>query len=121
MDRKKLTIFIIGIVFVVSIFFLKNRTNTALYAPGDDVLNNGVAKEYTLAEVMTHNKKADCWTTINGGVYEVTSWIDQHPGGQQAIIGLCGIDGSAAFNGQHGEQARPAAELVSFKIGTLKK
>ncbi len=76
-------------------------------------------KTYTLAEVATHKDASSCWTTINGNVYDVTSWISQHPGGQQAILGLCGIDGSDAFNGQHGGQARPASELASFKIGIL--
>jgi cytochrome b involved in lipid metabolism len=76
---------------------------------------------YTMAEVATHNNKSNCWTTINGGVYNVTSWITQHPGGQQAILGLCGIDGSSAFNAQHGGQARPESELASFKVGVLAK
>jgi cytochrome b involved in lipid metabolism len=76
---------------------------------------------YTLADVSKHNNKADCWTTINGGVYNVTAWISKHPGGAQAIIGLCGIDGSDAFNGQHGGERRPATELASFKIGDLSK
>lgn len=76
---------------------------------------------YTLTQVKTHNTASNCWTTINGSVYNVTPWINQHPGGAQAIISLCGIDGSAAFNGQHGGQARPASELASFKIGSLVK
>ncbi len=75
--------------------------------------------EYTMADVAKHNNASDCWTTINGGVYNVTSWIYQHPGGSEAIISLCGIDGSDAFNQQHGGQRRPANELASFKIGTL--
>ena len=75
---------------------------------------------YTLADVKLHNTSTNCWTTINGSVYNVTSWIGQHPGGSAAIISLCGIDGSSAFNGQHGVQARPASELASFKIGVLK-
>jgi cytochrome b involved in lipid metabolism len=79
------------------------------------------AKSYTLAEVATHNNKADCWATINGSVYNVTSWISQHPGGQEAILSLCGKDGSSLFNGQHGGDARPASELASFKIGALAK
>lgn len=79
------------------------------------------ASGYTLATVAKHNTAADCWTTVNGSVYNVTSWIKQHPGGSQAIIGLCGIDGSAAFNGQHGGQKRPESELASFKIGALTK
>jgi cytochrome b involved in lipid metabolism len=60
-----------------------------------------------MAEVATHNTAQNCWTAIDGNVYNVTSWINQHPGGAQAIISLCGIDGSNAFNGQHGGQKRP--------------
>lgn len=77
-------------------------------------------KSYTMTDVKTHNTSASCWTAVNGSVYDVTSWIGQHPGGAGAIKGMCGIDGSAAFNGQHGGQARPASELASFKIGILK-
>ncbi len=76
---------------------------------------------YTLAEVAMHNTQSDCWTTVNGGVYDVTSWIGQHPGGARAIISMCGVDGSSGFNGQHGGQARPASELASFKVGVLVK
>jgi cytochrome b involved in lipid metabolism len=74
---------------------------------------------YTLAEVAEHNSGTSCWTAINGGVYDVTTWINQHPGGPEHILALCGTDGSAAFNGQHGGEARPAAELATFKIGML--
>ncbi len=75
---------------------------------------------YTLADVKLHATRTNCWTTVNGKVYDVTPFITQHPGGANAIISLCGIDGSPAFNGQHGGQARPASELASFIIGTLK-
>lgn len=75
---------------------------------------------YTLADVKLHNTKASCWTAVMGSVYDVTPWISQHPGGSAAIIGMCGIDASAAFNGQHGGASRPASELASFKIGVLK-
>lgn len=74
---------------------------------------------YTLADVQAHAKKSDCWTAIDGNVYDVTKWISQHPGGAQAIESLCGIDGSSAFDGQHGGQARPARELKGFLLGPL--
>ncbi len=77
------------------------------------------ASRYTMAKVATHNSGASCWTAINGNVYDVTNWINQHPGGPQAILSLCGKDGSDAFNGQHGGQPRPAAELASFLLGPL--
>ncbi len=31
---------------------------------------------YTLAQGAIHNRQSDCWTTINGGVYNVTPFID---------------------------------------------
>ena len=74
---------------------------------------------YTLADVAMHNTGTSCWSTINGGVYDLTSWINQHPGGPEAILSICGKDGSAAFNDQHGGQRRPANELAGFQIGTL--
>jgi cytochrome b involved in lipid metabolism len=77
-------------------------------------------KTFSLADVQAHATASSCWTIVNGSVYDVTSWISQHPGGQRAIIGMCGKDGSAAFNGQHGWQARPVSELAGYKIGALK-
>lgn len=78
------------------------------------------ATSYTLADVKLHNTKTSCWTAVMGSVYDVTPWITQHPGGSSTIIGMCGIDASAAYNGQHGGASRPASELASFKIGVLK-
>ncbi len=76
---------------------------------------------FTLATVATHNNASDCWTVVNGSVYNVTSWISKHPGGSGAIKGMCVVDASAAFSGQHGGEKRPASELAGFKIGTLIK
>lgn len=79
------------------------------------------AQSYTLAQVQAHNSQASCYTTINGSVYDVTTWISRHPGGARAILSLCGKDGSSAFNDQHGGQRRPESELAGFKIGVLAK
>ena len=76
---------------------------------------------YTLAQVQTHNNSSSCWSAIGNNVYDLTSWINQHPGGKQAILSLCGKDGTAAFEGQHGGQRRPENELASLKIGTYAK
>lgn len=76
--------------------------------------------QYTLVQVATHADGTSCWTVVNGGVYDLTAWIAQHPGGEEAIRSICGKDGSAAFNGQHGGQDKQEKILESFKIGTLK-
>lgn len=74
---------------------------------------------YTLTQVAEHLNATSCWTAINGDVYDLTSWIMEHPGGEGAILSICGKDGSAAFNGQHGDQGQPEQILATFKIGTL--
>lgn len=77
--------------------------------------------EYTLAQVAVHAGLSSCWAAVNGGVYDLTTWISKHPGGEVAVLSICGKDGSAVFNAQHGGQVKQEQILATFKIGTLKK
>lgn len=74
---------------------------------------------YAMSEVAQHASDSSCWTAIDGSVYDVTSWIGQHPGGEDRIRGLCGKDGTSAFTGQHSGDTTPQQRLAGFKIGTL--
>jgi cytochrome b involved in lipid metabolism len=73
---------------------------------------------YTTAEVATRNTKTNCWTIVSGSVYNLTSYINSHPGGVSAISQLCGKDGTATFNGQHMGDSSPISRLATLKIGT---
>ncbi len=75
----------------------------------------------TLAQIASHNSNASCWSAVNGSVYDLTSWIPNHPGGSQSILSMCGIDGSASYNNQHGGGSKPARILAGFKLGALAK
>jgi cytochrome b involved in lipid metabolism len=75
---------------------------------------------YTTAQVAMHASAQSCWTIISGAVYDLTSWIQKHPGGSEAILKLCGKDGTTTFMNQHGGMEKQAAQLATFKIGTLK-
>jgi cytochrome b involved in lipid metabolism len=75
----------------------------------------------TMAQVAQHGTRSSCWSAINGNVYDLTSWIPNHPGGEKAILSLCGIDGSAGYNGQHGSSKKTATILGGFKLGALSK
>lgn len=77
------------------------------------------AGSIAMAQVAQHNSRTSCWSAINGNVYDLTSWIPNHPGGEQGILQLCGTDGSVKFNKQHGDQQRQATVLAGFKIGVL--
>lgn len=75
----------------------------------------------TMSDVAKHGSRSSCWSAINGSVYDLTSWIPNHPGGEQTILSLCGVDGSNAYNGQHGGSTKTARILGGFKIGVLVK
>lgn len=74
---------------------------------------------YTAADVAEHNSSGDCWTSINGKVYDVTAWENEHPGGAARIIQLCGIDGTSLFDGQHEGEPKPEDILAGYQIGVL--
>jgi len=71
------------------------------------------------AEIRTHNSKSDCWSIVNGNVYNLTSYVSRHPGGQSVIANICGKDGSSAFTNQHNNQGRPNNVLSGFLLGAV--
>lgn len=77
------------------------------------------AKTYTLEQVAQHNQASDCWAAVDGKVYDLTSWIGQHPGGPQRILNLCGTDATQAFTTQHDSKPRPNNQLATMQVGVL--
>ncbi|KAF5811470.1 putative cytochrome b5-like heme/steroid binding domain, cytochrome b5, heme-binding protein [Helianthus annuus] len=43
-------------------------------------------KILSFEEVSKHNRKTDCWVIISGKVYDVTPFLDDHPGGDEILI-----------------------------------
>ena len=37
-------------------------------------------------EVAKHNTRESCWVVVNGKVYDVTEYLDEHPGGAQIML-----------------------------------
>lgn len=84
----------------------------------DQNLPAGVIK-LTNSEIKKHNSRDDCWSIVNGKVYNLTSFVQQHPGGIELISSICGIDGTAAFSSQHGSSAKPNNALAGLLLGSL--
>ena len=76
---------------------------------------------YTMDQVKANNSSASCWSVIDGNVYDLTRWINSHPGGAGSIRGLCGIDGTQEFNRQHYGQRDPLQRLKLYLLGPLSK
>ncbi len=73
----------------------------------------------TAAEVAAHNSATDCWSIVKGNVYNLTSYIQRHPGGSSVLESICGRDGSAAFSNQHNGQGKPNNVLSGFLLGAV--
>ena len=80
-----------------------------------------VAAGYTMERVRANNTSSSCWSVISGNVYDLTKWINSHPGGSGAIISLCGKDGTADFMGMHAGQGKPQSRLAGYLLGPLAK
>lgn len=73
----------------------------------------------SVAEIKTHDNKSDCWSIVNANVYNLTSYVQNHPGGAAVIANICGKDGTKAFTNQHNTQGKPNNVLSSFLLGPL--
>jgi len=76
---------------------------------------------YTMERVRANNSADYCYTVISGNVYDLTKWINSHPGGSGAILSLCGTDGTAAYKAMHGNQGKPQSRLAGYLLGPLSK
>jgi len=111
--------FVIGLVLIVGIGSLVYFQTSGAVA--SDPARRQTGEGMAAAEIARHAGASSCWSSINGNVYDLTSWIPPHPGGPQTILQLCGTDGSAKFNSQHGGSAMQEQALAGFKIGVLAK
>ncbi|TYG36883.1 hypothetical protein ES288_D13G098600v1 [Gossypium darwinii] len=77
-----------------------------------------LTKLYTMQEASQHNTKDDCWIVIDGKVYDVTSYLDEHPGGDDVVLESTGKDATDDF--EDAGHSKSAKELLqSFCIGEL--
>ena len=92
---------------------------TALEESGPKVSTPAGAINLSNSEIKAHNSKSDCWSIVNANVYNLTSYVQSHPGGASVIANICGKDGSKAFVNQHNTQGKPNNVLSSFLLGPV--
>ena len=101
---------------------LQNNVSGSGVQNGQRPLGSSGKVGLTMAEISKHNSASDCWLLISGKVYNVTTFIPMHPGGESTIITYCGQDATVAFDtkggrGAHSQNARDI--LASYYIGNL--
>lgn len=129
MKSKNITIIIILLVMALgggaAVLLLKSDPK-----PEDTTAVTKENTPYTTEQVAQHASKTDCWTIIDGSVYNITSYVARHPGGAE-ILRACGTDATTLFKQREtpsgesvgsGSPHSPSAEsqLSSLLIGTVK-
>lgn len=121
---KKIAIFILAItiIFSLAFYFLNQKETKTMNQTGNSNPTNpnetSTIKQLNMTEVATHNTKDSCYLVIQNKVYDVSSFISKHPGGQQKIISNCGKEVSGLFASIHSNAAWDL--LKNYQIGEIK-
>jgi alkylation response protein AidB-like acyl-CoA dehydrogenase len=67
--------------------------------------------------VASHNKPDDVWCIIDHKVYDLTDFLDAHPGGSVVLEQIAGTDATSAFYNLHRQEV--LQKYSSLCIGTL--
>ncbi|XDG04320.1 hypothetical protein ABKA04_003935 [Annulohypoxylon sp. FPYF3050] len=76
-----------------------------------------MSQTYTRAEVGKHNTEDSLWFIIDSRVYDVTDFVDAHPGGESVLRQVAGQDATVAFYNLHRHEV--LAKYEDLCIGTL--
>lgn len=60
-------------------------------------------KLLSLKDVAAHAKEGDVWIVVHGKVYDVSAWVDDHPGGKAVMMQYAGKVADEGFDGVHQE------------------
>ncbi|XP_059470303.1 cytochrome b5 reductase 4 isoform X2 [Neocloeon triangulifer] len=61
----------------------------------------GVSRDVAASELAKHNRQEDAWLAVKGRVYNVTHYMDFHPGGVEELMRGVGKDATSLFNQVH--------------------
>ncbi|RPB16844.1 cytochrome b5 [Morchella conica CCBAS932] len=75
---------------------------------------------FTLEQVKEHQSKKDLWMIIHDKVYSISGFVDEHPGGEEVLMDVAGVDATEAFEDVgHSDEAREI--LAGLLVGNLKR
>lgn len=80
-----------------------------------------MSSTYTRADVAKQNTSKSCWVTLQGVVYDITEFLEDHPGGDDVILEYAGKDVEQIMNDplSHSHSKSAFSMLEEFKIGRL--
>lgn len=119
--------FTVAVLAAGLVTYDKNQSNNSNTANTSTAKITGISpKETTVTlsktELAKHNSVTSCWLLISGKIYDVTSYLNSHPGGEAEILKTCGTDATVIYDsrdntGTHSSGAR--SMLANYYIGDL--
>ncbi|CDO74186.1 hypothetical protein BN946_scf185043.g238 [Trametes cinnabarina] len=82
---------------------------------------SAVKTTFTVEEVAQHNKPGDLWIIIDAKVYDVSKFVNLHPGGAGVLLAknVAGKDATEAFFGLHRHEVLLKPQYARLQIGTV--
>jgi len=75
-------------------------------------------KTYSMKEVAEHDRRESCWIVLHDNVYDITAWLEEHPGGEDILLENAGKDATEEFETTgHSTDARTL--MQEYLIGAL--
>merc|ERR1712070_736259 len=77
-------------------------------------------KEFSREEVKAHTNREDVWFVIHNKVYDITKFLDDHPGGEEVMLDKGGQDATHDFEDlHHSQEARK--QMEEFMVGKIRE
>ncbi|POS73864.1 hypothetical protein DHEL01_v207744 [Diaporthe helianthi] len=80
-----------------------------------------MSNQYSVADVAKHKDESNgMWIIVDNGVYDITNFLDEHPGGPKILKRMAGKDSSKQFWKYHNEKVLEKYG-GKLKVGTVKE
>lgn len=79
-----------------------------------------MSKQYTTTEVSQHNKEKDMLIIVDDSVYDVSEFVNEHPGGAKILKRVAGKNATKQFWKYHNEGVLKKY-APKLKVGTVKE
>ncbi|PWN26642.1 cytochrome b5 [Jaminaea rosea] len=85
---------------------------------GEEKKGESSGRQVTMEELGQHGSQGDLWLLVDGKVYDVTKFMDEHPGGDEVLTAEAGKDATEAFEDVgHSDDARSL--LPGMLVGSI--
>ncbi|XP_010930312.1 uncharacterized protein [Elaeis guineensis] len=78
-----------------------------------------VSKRYSPSEISLHTTKKDCWLFIHGKVYDVTTFLEDHPGGEEVLLNASANGDATESFEEVGHSSTAISMMESYVIGVV--